>query len=156
MTLACVGPTTAATFAARLIWDKLLVAGRQRSPFFTEHVRSVATVKAASMTAPAAPKASNAILGMHEQLPRDGAAAVKSTKEPEDWAAAAATLVEEVVQRLLGRPLRPDEPFTSAGLDSLGAARLTPSIRTQGVACLWKTAQGRSTRHINHVMLAGP
>lgn len=57
---------------------------------------------------------------MHEQLPRHRADTVGSNKEPEDWAAAAATLVEEVVQRLLGRPLRLDEPFMSAGLDSLG------------------------------------
>ena len=122
----CVGPTTAATFAARLIWDKLLVAGRQRSPFFTEHLRSVATVKAASSVPPAAPKASAASLLVHEQLPRHGAPTLTCKKEPEDWAAAAAMLVDEVVQRLLGRPLRLDEPFMSAGLDSLGAVHLTP------------------------------
>ena len=126
----CVGPTTAATFAARLIWDKLLVAGRQRSLFFTEHLRGVATVKAASTIAPAAPKASTALIQVHEQLPRHGAAAVKSNKELQDWAAAATALVDEVVQRLLGRPLRLDEPFMSAGLDSLGAAHLTPVFYT--------------------------
>ena len=151
MTLACVGPTTAATFAARLLWDKLLVAGRQRSPFFMEHLRSVATVKAASKIAPAAPKAPTATHLVHEQLPRHGAAAVKSIKEPEEWAAAAAMLVEEVVQGLLGRPLRQDEPFMSAGLDSLGAAHpapffhllikvmLTEDKRPQSKACFTKS-----------------
>ena len=80
------------------------------------------------MIAPAAPEASIAINLVHEQLLRHGMVTVKSVKEPEDWAAAAATLVEEAVQRLLGRPLRLDEPFMSAGLDSLGKSHLTPSF----------------------------
>ena len=110
------------------------------------------------MMAPAVPKASAAILrSMHEQLPRHEAATVKRTKEPEDWAAAAATLVEEVVQRLLGRPLRLDEPFMSAGLDSLGAAHLTPFFHSQGSIMLTEYSPGLQCKaYLTHVTFAGP
>ena len=103
------------------------MAGRERSPFFKEHLRGITVAKAASVPAPSAPTRATASYLAHEQMPLQRTAAVKRNKEARDWASAAAALVADAVQRLLGRPLCLDEAFMSAGLDSLGAAHSTVS-----------------------------
>ena len=110
----------AVAMASRLIWKNLLAAGRERSPFFAEYLHAqapVATQTAAQDSGGAAVQA--AVPGpRHSSTPAVAAPAVPPAGQ--DWAAAGAALVADTVQRLLGRPLRPDEPFMSAGLDSLG------------------------------------
>ena len=116
--------------AGRLLWDRLLVAGRERSPFFAEHLRSHLPGRAAATPVLAAPSAMHApgTVSEHGQQRREGAGARGGGERARrDWATAAAALVADAGQRLLGRALRPDEPFMSAGLDSLGGLCASPS-----------------------------
>ena len=111
----------AAVVASRLLWASLLVAGRERSPFYAEHLHAQgAAVSLASVQFSAGAAVQRAASGI---LRSSTPAATPSSVPPagRDWATAGAALVADTMQRLLGRPLRPDEPFMSAGLDSLGA-----------------------------------
>ncbi len=117
----CAGDGMAAVVASRLLWTTLLVAGRERSPFYAEHLhaqRAAVTLTSAQDSAGAAVR--RAVSGtLRTSTPAATPSSVPQAGR--DWAAAGAALVADTVQRLLGRPLRPDEPFMSAGLDSLGA-----------------------------------
>ncbi len=128
----------AAVVASRLLWASLLVAGRERSPFYAEHLHAqaaaVTLTSAQHSTGGAVQRAASGTL-------RSRAPAATPPSVPQaarDWAAAGAALVADTVQRLLGRPLRPDEPFMSAGLDSLGALPNKPAIML--CACCWRAA----------------
>lgn len=113
--------------AGRLLWDRLLVAGRERSPFFAEHVRSHSAPARPALDAPS-PTHVPGPAPEHAQQRREGAGAHRGGERARrDWATAAAALVADAGQRLLGRALLPDEPFMSAGLDSLGGFCASPS-----------------------------
>lgn len=114
--------------AGRLLWDRLLVAGRERSPFFAEHLRSHPRAPARPALDAPSPTHVPGPAPEHAQQRREGAGAHRSGERARrDWATAAAALVADAGQRLLGRALLPDEPFMSAGLDSLGGSRTSPS-----------------------------
>ena len=144
----CAGGGVAVALASRLIWKKLLVAGRERSPFFAEHLHAQAAL--ATLTPhpgsgwaavqPVAP-------GLRQSVPAE--AAPLSSPAGRDWAAAGAALVADTVQRLLGRPLRPDEPFMSAGLDSLGDSQHALCLLLHVLCMLLGTAL-RSCRVCRH------
>ena len=125
---ACTAGGGATMLAGRLLWDRVLVAGRERSPFFAEHLRSHPRAPARPAHNAPSPTRVPGPVPERAQQRREGAGAHRGGERARwDWPTAAAALVAGAGQRLLGRALLPDEPFMSAGLDSLGGLCTSPS-----------------------------
>jgi hypothetical protein len=143
--------------AAALAWERLLVAGRQRKPFYAEMaaVAAAAPGQEEASAAAAAADGSVAVRLAHATVKRERQSAAKAQKPqaaaaprpawaalaPEGRVAYFGERVAALVAHSLGRAAAPDEPLMAAGLDSLGGWGW---VDMAGWACLWRARLGRS------------
>lgn len=132
---ATVAARSGIVMAAALLWERLLVDGRQQAPYFAEFA-AVAAAVAAQTGDPAGADASVTVAVARSRRPEQPAKQA-AVLEPAKAAAAAslppwATMGREervaffvsqlsaLVAHAAGKEVGPNEPLLSAGLDSLG------------------------------------
>lgn len=120
----------AVTMAAALVWDRMLMSGRERAPFYQELAARAAHCSGAAADSSDATVTKG--LGSIKQRPAEAHPNASPRAAASPWAGMTAAecakyftdQIAAVVARTVGQPVRADEPLMAAGLDSLGEIRL--------------------------------
>lgn len=144
--------------AAALLWERLLVDGRQQAPFFAEFAAVAAAAAPGNESADASVTVAVARRRRGERNSKQ--AAVKQPAEVQQPAEVPAAValpawatmdqaerfvyfsgdLAAMVERAAGKAVGPNEPLLSAGLDSLGkrcACRCNAHAHAHGCAAMW-------------------
>ncbi len=134
--------------AAALLWERLLVDGRQQAPFFAEFAAVAAAAAAgnegadASVTVAVAPRrrgerhSKQAAMQQITEAPAAVALPAWATMDQAERFVHFSSELAAMVERAAGKAVGPNEPLLSAGLDSLGK-RFACRSNSVAALCLW-------------------
>eukprot|EP00884_Botryococcus_braunii_P010934 jgi/Botrbrau1/19842/Bobra.0124s0078.1 len=104
---------------ASFLWDRLLVAGRELQPFFSEF----ATVHLSKIQ-----ESTDSEKEQQLKLTTSHKPARRSSSDREDKARKVQDVILAMAQRIMGAPASPEAPLIAAGMDSLGAVEMRKDL----------------------------